>query len=143
MPSREDKFFLFVGSLEKRKNLTGLIRAFEMTGLVNEGYSLKIVGMDGNGAGDIREISRKVVGVELLGFVDEKTLMELYANCRAFVYLAFGKALECPYLRPWHMVVFAFQLNLELRLKLVGKRCCMLILVVLIRSQLVFLLLKE
>ena len=69
MPSSEDKFFLFVGSLEKRKNLTGLIRAFKRTGLANEGYSLKIVGMDGYGAGEIRELSRKVVGVELLGFL--------------------------------------------------------------------------
>ena len=98
VPSREDKFFLFVGSLEKRKNLTGLIRAFEMTGLVNEGYSLKIVGMDGNGAGEIRELSRKVVGVELLGFVDEKTLMELYANCRAFVYPSFWEGFGMPLL---------------------------------------------
>jgi glycosyltransferase involved in cell wall biosynthesis len=98
VPSRGDKFFLFVGSLERRKNLTGLIRAFEMTGLANEGYSLKIVGMDGNGAGEIRELSRKVVGVELLGFVDEKTLVELYANCRAFVYPSFWEGFGMPLL---------------------------------------------
>lgn len=96
--SSGDKFFLFVGSLERRKNLTGLIRAFERTSLANEGYSLKIVGMDGNGAGEIRELSRKVVGVELLGFVDEKTLVELYANCRAFVYPSFWEGFGMPLL---------------------------------------------
>jgi glycosyltransferase involved in cell wall biosynthesis len=93
-----EKFFLFVGSLEKRKNLTGLIRAFERTGLANVGYSLKIVGMDGNGAGEIRELSRKVVGVELLGFVDDKTMVELYANCRAFVYPSFWEGFGMPLL---------------------------------------------
>ena len=98
VPSSGDKFFLFVGSLEKRKNLTGLIRAFERTGLANDGYSLKIVGMDGNGAGEIRELSRKVVGVELLGFVDEKTLVGLYANCRAFVYPSFWEGFGMPLL---------------------------------------------
>ena len=98
VPSSEDKFFLFVGSLEKRKNLTGLIRAFKRTGLANEGYSLKIVGMDGYGAGEIRELSRKVVGVELLGFVDEKTLIELYVNCRAFVYPSFWEGFGMPLL---------------------------------------------
>ena len=94
----EDKFFLFVGSLEKRKNLTGLIRAFERTGLAKEGYSLKIVGMDGNGAGEIRELSKKAVGVELLGFVDEETLADLYGNCRAFVYPSFWEGFGMPLL---------------------------------------------
>jgi glycosyltransferase involved in cell wall biosynthesis len=98
VPNSGDKFFLFVGSLEKRKNLTGLIRAFEKTGLANEGYSLKIVGMDGNGSGEIRELSRKVVGVELLGFVAERVLVELYANCRAFVYPSFWEGFGMPLL---------------------------------------------
>ena len=59
---------------------------------------MKIVGMDGNGAGEIRELSRKVVGVELLGFVDDKTMVELYANCRAFVYPSFWEGFGMPLL---------------------------------------------
>ena len=98
-----EKYFLFVGNLEKRKNLTGLIRAFEMTGLVNEGYSLKIVGMDGNGAGEIRELSKRVLGIELLGFVDEETLLSLYANCRAFLYPSFWEGFGMPLLEAMAM----------------------------------------
>lgn len=95
---KEEKFFLFVGSSEKRKNLAGLIQAFNTTGLANKGYILKIVGMDGNEAKKIRDLSRKVHGIELLGFVDEKTLVKLYESCRAFLYPSLWEGFGMPLL---------------------------------------------
>ena len=93
-----EKFFLFVGNLEKRKNIIGLIHGFERTGLVHQGYSLKIVGMDGSGANEIKELSSKIVGVELLGFLEDETLEWLYANCRAFIYPSFWEGFGMPLL---------------------------------------------
>jgi glycosyltransferase involved in cell wall biosynthesis len=93
-----ENFFLFIGSSEKRKNLSGLIQAFKRTGLANEGYSLKIVGMDGNDAEKIRDLSRKIAGIELLGFVDEKKLAKLYSSCRAFIYPSFWEGFGMPLL---------------------------------------------
>jgi glycosyltransferase involved in cell wall biosynthesis len=93
-----ENFFLFIGSSEKRKNLSGLIQAFNRTGLANEGYSLKIVGMDGNDAEKIRDLSLEIAGVELLGFVDDKTLAKLYSRCRAFLYPSFWEGFGMPLL---------------------------------------------
>jgi len=78
--------------------LSGLIQAFKRTGLANEGYSLKIVGMDGNDAEKIRDLSRKIAGIELLGFVDEKKLAKLYSSCRAFIYPSFWEGFGMPLL---------------------------------------------
>jgi glycosyltransferase involved in cell wall biosynthesis len=97
-PKSKDKFLLFVGSLELRKNIIGLFRSFAYSKLHEKGYSLLIVGMDGNGAEDIRHEAERTSGVSLLGFVSEERLSRLYADCEAFVYPSFWEGFGMPLL---------------------------------------------
>lgn len=85
-PLEPGRFLLFVGSLEARKNVVGLIEAFAMSGLHARGYRLAIAGGDGRGAEEIRATAEVTQGVDLLGFVSEGELRWLYENAAAFTY---------------------------------------------------------
>ena len=89
-------FFLFVGSLETRKNITGLIQAFALSGLAQAGFALAIAGGDGEGAGRIRAEAERFDAVELLGFVTDAELAWLYAEAKAFVYPSFLEGFGVP-----------------------------------------------
>ncbi|HYG82684.1 MAG TPA: glycosyltransferase family 1 protein [Pyrinomonadaceae bacterium] len=87
----EDEFVLFVGTIEPRKNLLTLARAFdEILGSTHLRPQLVIAGMEGwltgelfsylKGAGVVRE------RVRFTGYVADEDLRALYSSCRAFVY---------------------------------------------------------
>jgi glycosyltransferase involved in cell wall biosynthesis len=70
-------YVLFVGTLEPRKNLAGLIAAFRQVG---EGHDLVLVGPSGWGA-DLAELARGLEGrVRALGFVPEADRRALVAG---------------------------------------------------------------
>lgn len=92
------KTLLFVGSLESRKNLTGLFRAFEASGLAAEGYRLAVAGGNGAGADEIKAVGEGVKGVEILGFVSDSELRELYRTANAFVYPSYLEGFGVPIL---------------------------------------------
>ena len=80
-------YFLFVGNLEPRKNLSRLIDAFARLGDV--GHELWIVGNDWYRAGAIRRQvqERGLEGrVRFLGYVAREELPGLYGGATAFVY---------------------------------------------------------
>ena len=93
-----NRFLLFVGSLETRKNLIGLIRAFALAGLASEGWTLAIAGGAGEGHAAIIESASEFEGVELLGFVTDSELAWLYAHAAAFVYPSFLEGFGLPLL---------------------------------------------
>ncbi|MDK4724014.1 glycosyltransferase [Rhizobium sp. CNPSo 3968] len=92
------KTLLFVGSLESRKNLKGLFRGFEASGLAGEGYKLAVAGGSGAGADEIRAVGKNVEGVEILGFVSDEDLRELYRTANAFVYPSYLEGFGVPIL---------------------------------------------
>ncbi len=92
------KFFLFVGSLEMRKNPIGLLRAFAMTGLASEGWHLALAGGKGLGWEAITVAAEELDGVELLGFVSDDELSWLYANAAVFAYPSFLEGFGLPLL---------------------------------------------
>lgn len=82
------EFFLFVGSMEPRKNLVGLLQAMESLRSAGRDCRLVIVGPPGWRNRDIRERVESAASagwVKHLGFVDEPTLAALYAGARALV----------------------------------------------------------
>lgn len=88
-PAQQGRYFLFVGTLEPRKNLPRLLRAFQRyCTQVPEPLPLKIVGGSGWGDEDISGLVDALnlrARVELLGKVDDSTLPALYGNAYALL----------------------------------------------------------
>ncbi len=85
-----DKFFLYVGTLEPRKNLPGLLDAFAtLPASTRREHPLVIVGAWGWKQEALREklAQRDLTGqVRLLGYMADQQLATLYAACTAFVW---------------------------------------------------------
>lgn len=96
--SGSEKIFLFVGSLEERKNISGLIRGFHLSGLHEKGFRLVVVGGDAKGSERIRQDAASVQGVDLLGFVSDQELSQLYRTAWAFVYPSMWEGFGLPLL---------------------------------------------
>ena len=82
-------YFLFVGTLEPRKNLPRLLRAFRRyVGDCPGALPLKIAGGDGWGGQDIAGLVRELElteQVELLGKVDDTRLLDIYRGAYALL----------------------------------------------------------
>ncbi len=87
LPSR---YLLYVGTIEPRKNLTTLLRAYRaLDGRIRREYPLVLVGNWGWNAGEVaRLLESKDNAAEVihLGYVPEGSLSALYNGARALVY---------------------------------------------------------
>jgi glycosyltransferase involved in cell wall biosynthesis len=87
LPSR---YLLYVGTIEPRKNLTTLLRAYRaLDERVRRAYPLVLVGNWGWNAGEVaRLLQSKEAAAEVihLGYVPEGALSALYNGARALVY---------------------------------------------------------
>ncbi|MBU0596790.1 glycosyltransferase family 4 protein [Patescibacteria group bacterium] len=81
-----DKFILFLGTIEPRKNIEGIIEAFEKANSINNHYSLIIAGAKGWKYDIIMDKIEKTPGVRYLGFLDESEKQALYELASLFVY---------------------------------------------------------
>ncbi|MBY6189172.1 glycosyltransferase family 4 protein [Microbulbifer agarilyticus] len=83
------EYFLFVGTLEPRKNLRNLLHAFRLyTRAVDSPLPLKICGGKGWGLPEIEGILAELdiePYVEVLGYVSDRELKHLYREARALV----------------------------------------------------------
>lgn len=87
--SQGPRYFLYVGQLERSKNIETLIDAFaESTLFADQGVELWIVGKAGNAATQIAQrIATLGQGrIKHLGYVGDAELPALYANALAFVF---------------------------------------------------------
>lgn len=86
----EDEFVLFAGTMEPRKNLLTLIRAFEEVLRSSElRPQLVIVGKVGWKQTDVLKTLERAAfsdRIKLTGYVSDADLRALYSSCRAFVY---------------------------------------------------------
>lgn len=89
-PQPEKDYFLYVGQLERSKNVDTLVRGFLDSELFKQrGIELWIAGRMDNAEVDIRAAldGRNDDGrVKLLGYVADAQLPSLYAGCQAFVF---------------------------------------------------------
>jgi glycosyltransferase involved in cell wall biosynthesis len=90
------RFFLFVGSMELRKNLIGLVRAFAMSALSSKGWALVLAGGKGQGWEAITEAAEQAENVELLGYVSDAELSWLYHHATAFAYPSYLEGFGLP-----------------------------------------------
>ncbi|HEX8501404.1 MAG TPA: glycosyltransferase family 1 protein [Pyrinomonadaceae bacterium] len=87
----EGEFLLAVGTVEPRKNLAALVRAFEEVVRERPGSPLHLVIAGGRGwlsepLFELIERSPARARVTLAGYVSDAQLRALYSACRAFVY---------------------------------------------------------
>ena len=91
-------YLLFVGSLEVRKNIRGMIEAFRLTDLAARGYLLLIVGTHGYGAEEIEQTAARTEGVVLCGFLPGHEKLAAYAGATGFVYVSYLEGFGIPLL---------------------------------------------
>ena len=86
----ENDFILFVGTIEPRKNLHTLVRAFECVSRETDGRpQLVIAGGEGWLTGDFDRLVRGSVlreRMRLTGYLTDEELRALYSSCKVFVY---------------------------------------------------------
>lgn len=97
LPKRDaGRYILYLGSVSRRKNVLGLIRAYE---ILKPNLDLVIAGPDGWGAREVdRAIRRSPLRhrIRRTGAVDEKTKWELLAGARVFVFPSFYEGFGIP-----------------------------------------------
>jgi len=92
------EYFLYVGTLEPRKNLDGLLAAYaHLPRPARERFALLVTGPAGWGAGPSGSLVRHLAGqVRFLGYQDDRALALLYAGARALVWPSFYEGFGCP-----------------------------------------------
>ncbi len=103
LPTQDEPFLLFVGSLEPRKNVAGLIRAYAASQLYAErGVRLRLIGTLLSPDHPVVALARATPGVDLLGFVEDHVVAAAYEQCLAFVYPSFCEGFGLPLLEAMH-----------------------------------------
>ena len=92
-------FIAFVGTIEPRKNVPTLVRAFSLLAPDRPDLRLVIVGGDGWGAGEVRDAiaaSGVATRVQRPGYVDDRSLAALYRRAEAVAYPSFEEGFGLP-----------------------------------------------
>ncbi len=100
-PKSERPYFLFVSTIEPRKNLDGLLSAWlDLPRDFRHAHELVVAGMPGWKSdatmARLREIENRESGVRYLGYVDEAILPGLTAGAMALVYPSFYEGFGIP-----------------------------------------------
>jgi len=91
-------YILFVGSIEPRKNLCNLLKAYGMLpGHIKRDFKLILAGPEGWKNREIINLLKQMRGdVRYLGYTDGKGLVSLYRNARCLVYPSFYEGFGLP-----------------------------------------------
>ncbi len=95
----KDPLFFYLGRLEAKKNLGVLLNAFK---LVQKKYSsarLVLAGSAGYGWSSLAQKASKQKGVEVVGFLPETAVAELYQSSTAFVFPSLEEGFGFPLLQ--------------------------------------------
>ncbi len=93
-----EKYILYVGSIEPRKNLKNLLEAYALLPeSIKKEFPLLLVGFEGWKNKDIQKLIKQLSKyVKYLGYVEEEVLAELYKNASVFVYPSFYEGFGLP-----------------------------------------------
>lgn len=97
--SQRENLVLFVGAIQRRKNIARLVRAFER---MPDGWRLALAGApDGFGAQQEMEAVEKSwrrSAIDVLGYVSQSVLENLYQRARIFVFPSLDEGFGMPVL---------------------------------------------
>jgi len=85
----QDDYLLFVGRLEKKKNILNIIKAFEIVKRTHKNLKLILAGRRGFGFSEISNyISKSPIGsaIEIKGYISEEEKWQFYQNAAALVF---------------------------------------------------------
>ncbi len=91
-----DKFILYVGVIENRKNIYGILKIADLIYRDNKELKLLLIGRPGFGSKNILNEIKKRENVIHLKYVDDDTLKKLYSTARAFLFLSFYEGFGLP-----------------------------------------------
>jgi len=95
-------YLLYVGTIEPRKNLVGLLRSYEMLPeKLQKKYPLVIVGAKGWNTGKIWRVLKSLKSkenIKFMGFLPDPILAKLYQEAAVFVYPSFYEGFGLPVL---------------------------------------------
>ncbi|MEK7211982.1 MAG: glycosyltransferase family 1 protein [Patescibacteria group bacterium] len=94
-----ENFILYLGTVERRKNISGLIQAFRMIAQKIPDYFLTLAGSPGPGFREIYELARSGAASERILFLDyipEAERKALYSLAKVFVYPSFYEGFGMP-----------------------------------------------
>ncbi|MCT7505775.1 glycosyltransferase family 4 protein [Aliarcobacter cryaerophilus] len=93
-----EKFIFSVGSIEPRKNLIGLLKAFDKLDLqIKNEYKLVLVGFKGWENKDIMKIiSQNKENIIYLGYISDEDLVKVYNKATCFIYPSFYEGFGLP-----------------------------------------------
>ncbi len=92
-------FFLFVGTLEKRKNIEGVLTAFHKFKVKDPSHQLVLIGQPGFGYDSIQ---KKILELNLsedvvqLSFMEESDLASFYRSCAGLLFLSWEEGYGIP-----------------------------------------------
>ncbi|WII71839.1 glycosyltransferase family 1 protein [Bdellovibrio sp. 22V] len=100
-PTSLSDYILFLGTLERRKNILGVIKAFEL--LVKKGHTEKLIlaGKWGFGREEIQDAisnSSAYSQIVLLNYVSDEKADELFRNAKAFIFPSWYEGFGIPIL---------------------------------------------
>ena len=99
----KSKYFLYLGRLESRKNITNLVRAYKLF-CDKEKTKIKLVlaGAKGHGFSDIDleiyKLLKNRCQIIMPGFIDDKYLPQLYSQAEAFIFPSLYEGFGLPIL---------------------------------------------
>ena len=99
----EKPYILYVGRLEKKKNIIGLIKAFKSFTdtkykIQNTRYKLILVGKPGYGYKRIKNYESRIKNILEIGYVEQTDLPYIYAGAKVFVFPSFYEGFGMPVL---------------------------------------------
>lgn len=90
---------LYLGRLERKKNIINLINAFELFFKSHPDYKLVLAGKDGFGAETIKKFAEKArARIEIRGYVDEEEKRLLLRESKVLVHIPFEEGFSFPLL---------------------------------------------
>ncbi len=90
---------LYLGRLERKKNIINLIKAFELFSKSHPGYKLVLAGKDGFGAEIIKKVAEEAQArIEIRGYVDEEEKQMLLRESKVLVHVPFEEGFSFPLL---------------------------------------------
>ena len=92
-------YLLYIGRLEKKKNILGLIQAFDKISQVDKKINLVLVGQPGCGYDrNIKNQISKIKNIYKVGHIDQKDLVYLYNGAEVFVFPSWYEGFGLPIL---------------------------------------------